>query len=79
MQSANASARQILKDRDDRAKAAKRNKGKSPEGEDEMAVRERERVSIETLSANSDREGGSNPTAMYELCGTSSADIAPGD
>lgn len=69
MHSANTSARQILKERDDRAKIAKRNKGKLVEGEDELAIRERERASIEALAAGPDHEVGTNPTALYELCG----------
>jgi len=71
VQPVNSAARQLLLERDDRAKVAKRDKGKkSQEGEDEPAKRDAEKQQIVKLAGEQGSvEDGTNPTAIYELCG----------
>ncbi|ORY22440.1 ubiquitin C-terminal hydrolase [Naematelia encephala] len=67
----NSATRQILKDRDDRAKIAKRDKGRAKaegKSEDELRTEEDQTVQ-ELIDTNQLKEPGSNPTGIYELCG----------
>jgi len=72
LQPVNSAVKQILKTRDDRAKIAKRSRGKSADTDEksEDALREEERKEVDALvSAAGSQEAGSNPSGMYELCG----------
>lgn len=68
----NAAVKQILKSRDDRAKIAKRVKGKTAPTEEksEETHRSEEREQIKSLMADMGTvEPGTNTSGMYELCG----------
>lgn len=69
---ANAEVKQVLKARDDRAKIAKRAKGKSaqPDEKTEEQHREEEHKSVaELVSRAGGAAEGTNSSGMYELCG----------
>ncbi|WOO77819.1 Ubiquitin carboxyl-terminal hydrolase 6 [Vanrija pseudolonga] len=71
LQPINTAANNILKTRDDRAKIAKRAKGKAAQAEEvtEEQHRDKEHKEIEELvSAAGITEKGVNATGMYELC-----------
>lgn len=71
----NTAVKNILKVRDDRAKIAKRGLGKKKAADEdektEDQIRAEEHAEVEKLVKESGVEAdvGSNPTAMYELCG----------
>lgn len=73
----NTAVKNILKVRDDRAKIAKRGLGKKKAADEdektEEQIRSEEHDEVEKLVKESGVEVdvGSNPTAMYELCGES--------
>lgn len=74
LQPINAAARQMLSDRDDRAKMNKRNHmtGVTQSIDNELDRRKEEDSAIRRLSAEKGcSDMGNNPTAIYELCGKS--------
>ena len=65
----NTAVKQILKSRDDRAKVAKRSKGKEVDEKPEEETRREEKAAVDALLAEHGvGEVGNNPSGMYELC-----------
>ena len=77
IQPINSSAREILKDRDDRARVAKREKV-ADLNNTEVALRgvEKDRI-LQLARENDSQETGVNPTAIYELYGASNTLQSP--
>lgn len=73
----NSAMKQVLKERDDRARAAKRHRGQKSGAnieETEAARRAEEKVRIDNVIASQAVDPslvGPNPSAIYELCGWS--------
>ena len=72
VQPINTAARQILKDRDDRAKIAKRDRKVGDFQAEEIKLRNEEATALRQLSVKDESlEDDSNASGIYELCGTS--------
>lgn len=71
IQPVNNVVREVLKDRDDRAKVLKRAKpGQKLEGDSEEESRKKEKEKVDALvKEHGLGEVGTNPSGMYELCG----------
>jgi len=65
-----ASVKQLLKDRDDRARSVRMAQGKSSEGEREEDFRRKEKAAFSAmLTERGLGEASENPSGMYKLCG----------
>ncbi|KAK1926366.1 CNG04540-like protein [Papiliotrema laurentii] len=70
VQPINTAARQILKDRDDRAKIAKRDRKVGDFQAEEIKLRNEEATALRQLSVKDESlEADSNASGIYELCG----------
>ena len=66
----NTETKQILKARDDRAKAIQNAKGLEPDSKPEPDIRLEEAKAIQNMAGEQGvLETGTNPSAVYELCG----------
>lgn len=68
----NAEVKQVLKTRDDRAKIAKRVKGKNDQGDEKTEEQHREeehKKVAELIEKAGGAAAGTSPSGMYELCG----------
>jgi ubiquitin carboxyl-terminal hydrolase 14 len=68
----NAEVKQILKTRDDRAKIAKRAKGKNAPSDEKTEEEHREeehKKAAELIEQAGGAAAGTSPSGMYELCG----------